>query len=1090
MSIIDASKINSRYPGSNTTSDGTINGGGDSQGASRASAPGGESFEHHSKVVDFGKKLMQKWSHLDKILGEDGPVSQDGEVGGANKGGGAADTSGTPGGPANSKSALVPADSPVQELSAAELRKTLSADTFKNVAPNGDFPKSGQERLLNTLKMASGIKAAGYNVFVTGYGGDGESIANLLKEFPPQRQNPKDYVYVRNFDNVNEPVLIIFEPGQAKPFQQAVNDKLKEVMEELPTLKGSSNVVKQRVQIEEKAMGEVHDRMTKFEKQLTDLGFGLKMVEHEDGPTGAVVGLKMLINAPAKGEEAEEGNDDAPAEATTGGGAKKQVAIVPFEAIESAVNKMDGLGLKPVFVLQKTTAGPAFVVASEEEYKKSMVAPAVKLGQEPPPAYDVAAIKGQFREFREQSLEMNAANEATQVKANKDLQAVLKDEVGKYLDKNFEGIRKDFPSEYVSHYLDGVKESIQKSLPLFINRDEALAMQDSESNGDDDGKMLFIKKKLTDSFKPNVVSTTSCDSRTGNNFPVVYEKDPTWENLLGTVQEPMMIMGGGDIPVDRHSRIKGGSILKAQGGYLVVDLLDAAQNGSLGGLLRAVKTGKLQIEPPGWSTNKPEPIPLNVKVIILDPEGYYDYLAQDRNFGENFIKAPFDRHPKAEEKNMTDFASSLQAKAEKEKLLPVAPSATAAVMEEAMGGMYSSQERFQADFGGAMDLLREANSAARQAGSKEITADHVKAALDERKSRLGMYEEREREEQGPSSENKPFVIETTGSKVGQINGLSVYMMSKGREGSVPKALYDVAKEVFGKDWMEHHEADVAQSMKNVDEQRARALNLSSSEYGTLKNAGIGYDGTFGGPSRITATAWNAEGFGVVSNDEKPKWVGPSGLKAYQNLESYFGEKFGSNGKRLFGEGRLSFEQSYGGHDGDSATMAEFSAIISAFSKIPIKQGIAITGSMDEHGMAQAIGGENFKISGFFDVCKEHGFDGTQGVIIPASNAKELMLRPDIVQAVKDGKFHIWPVKRVEDAIELLTGVKAGEKDPKTGKFQEGTVYGEVEKTLDDYRKNQKLFPEEKDKNGGSGNGVSNNGSAKDQQPHHFWNIAK
>jgi predicted ATP-dependent protease len=987
-----------------------------------------DNYEHHGKVYDLGKKLAEKLRQLGHI--EQKP-----------------------------KEELLPPDNTPMELTAEQLRKTLSPDTFAGLAPTSNFPKAGQERLLSALKMASEIENPGYNIFITRFGGDEEVVANLLKDFPPSRQNQKDFVYVRNFENVNQPSLLIFPAGKAKDFGNAVEKIINSLAADLPTLKGSSNYIQGRVDIEEKANEEVQRKLISFKTELDKMGFGMKKLEREDGLPLSLIGLKLLLPRNIKISE-EQKSEENFNEATKESGekSKREIQIVPMDLLESICSKMTGLGLNPVFVLQQTTAGPAYEIMGEKEYQDKVATPAVKLGQNPPPAYTPEAIRSQFSEFRRKSLELNAAQEAIQAQANKDLKTLLQREASQFIDERLKPLHDTYAGSnpYIKKYLDGIKESILKNLTLFVNRDETLAQASKDS---DDGDLLFVKKQLIESFKPNVLITSEA-SESSSKFPIVYEKDPTWENLLGTIQEPNIIMGK-DIPLDRHKNIKAGSLLKAQGGYLIVDLLSAARLGSLNGLLRAVRSGKLQIESPYHSSNRPEVIPLNVKVVVLDPQGYYDYLAaSDKTFEANFIKAPYDTSPKADTEIMRDFARNLLQKAKTENLLPVNPSALASIMEEAMATR-ESQEHFTADFAGAMDLLREANAIAKRNNALEISSKEVKSALDARRLRHGLTEDRIKEGQGPSSENKPFVIETKGSKVGQINGLSVYMMHASQNEMVPKDLFDVAKAAFGEDWVKAHEADLAKAKQTVDAMRQNSM---------LEDAHLGYDGTFGGPSRITATASNsAQDLHITSNDLLPNWVGPSGKKAYTNLESFFKEKFGYNNKRLFGEGRLSFEQSYSGHDGDSATLAETIALLSAFSKIPIKQGIAITGSMDEHGMAQAIGGVNFKIAGFFDECQKQGLDGTQGVVIPASNAKHLMLRPDIVQAIKEGKFHIWTVKNIDEAVEILTGVKAGKIDPKTGAYEKGTVYGEVEKTLEEYRKNQQLVEEPQ---------------------HHRWNIAK
>jgi len=207
------------------------------------------------------------------------------------------------------------------------------------------------------------------------------------------------------------------------------------------------------------------------------------------------------------------------------------------------------------------------------------------------------------------------------------------------------------------------------------------------------------------------------------------------------------------------------------------------------------------------------------------------------------------------------------------------------------------------------------------------------------------------------------------------------------------------------------------------------------------------DFMFGRPSRITAETYMGKQ-GVVNIEREAKLSGKTHDKGVLILSGYLGRTFAQN-YPLSLSISITFEQSYSGIDGDSASSTELYAIISSLSNIPIHQGIAVTGSVNQKGEIQAIGGVNQKIEGFFDVCKSKGLAGKQGVLIPRANVKNLMLKKDVIDAVKKGEFHIYQVATVEEGIEILTDVPAGISD-KDDNFPQGTVYGKVQAKLKKY----------------------------------------
>jgi predicted ATP-dependent protease len=292
------------------------------------------------------------------------------------------------------------------------------------------------------------------------------------------------------------------------------------------------------------------------------------------------------------------------------------------------------------------------------------------------------------------------------------------------------------------------------------------------------------------------------------------------------------------------------------------------------------------------------------------------------------------------------------------------------------------------------DLIREADFWAGRGGSATVTRAYVKQAIEEKIYRSNRIEERIQELIAEGT----IMVDTSGSEVGQVNGLSVITLG---------------------------------------------------------------DYTFGRPSRVTARVFMGKG-GMVNIEREVKLSGPIHDKGVLILSGYLGGKF-AHDKPLSFSASICFEQSYEGIEGDSASSTELYALLSVLSGIPIKQGIAVTGSVNQLGKVQPIGGVNYKIEGFFAVCKAHGLTGDQGVMIPRSNLRNLMLKDEVVEAVKEGKFHIWSVETIDQGIEILTGVPAGEKGP-DGCYPEGTINHKVDLRLKEILENMKKFSASGEKN--------------------------
>jgi len=393
---------------------------------------------------------------------------------------------------------------------------------------------------------------------------------------------------------------------------------------------------------------------------------------------------------------------------------------------------------------------------------------------------------------------------------------------------------------------------------------------------------------------------------------------------------------------------------------------------------------------------EPQPIPLNVKIVLLGERMLYYLMHQhDPDFSELFkVAADFEDEMNRTDDNNMAYARLISTLARKESLRHFDRPAVTRVIERS-ARLVGDSERLSTHMQSIADLLREADYWADQDGVDVVSEEHVQAAIDAQKRRAGRIEERMQE----SILRETILVDTDGEVVGQINGLSVIMLG---------------------------------------------------------------NYAFGRPSRITARARMGKGE-VIDIERQVELGGPLHSKGVMILSSFLGSRFASD-RPLSLSASLVFEQSYGGVDGDSASSAELYALLSALSEVPIKQSFAVTGSVNQRGQVQAIGGVNEKIEGFFDICKSRGLTGDQGVLIPQSNVKHLMLRQEVVDAVADGNFHVYPIETVDQGIEILTGMPAGEMDD-DGVFPEGTINRSVVDRLEEMAETQREFnrpPQEED----------------------------
>lgn len=480
-------------------------------------------------------------------------------------------------------------------------------------------------------------------------------------------------------------------------------------------------------------------------------------------------------------------------------------------------------------------------------------------------------------------------------------------------------------------------------------------------------------------FRVNVL-VDNADTKTA---PVIFETNPNYKNLFGSIERVWDRTG---MWRTDFSKIKAGSVLRADRGFLVINALDALlEVGVWPTLKRTLRNRRLEITSGdpysalfGASGMKPEPVAIDLKVIMIgDPQIYSLLASADEDFKKVFkVRADFDWVMDLCEAAVGEYTQVIKALCQKERLRPFDRSGVRGVVEYG-ARLAGRQNKLSTRFNIVSELLTEADHWAGKAKAKAVGYEHVQEAINRRRDRVRLSEVKLQE----AIRQGTIFIDVRGSKPGQVNGLAVY---------------------------------------------------DTGEY------------AFGLPARITAKT-GVGSAGIINIEREAQLSGPTHDKGVYILSGYLRQKFARR-QPLVLSASICFEQSYGGVDGDSASSTEVYALLSDLSGLPIRQDLAVTGSVNQQGEIQPIGGVNWKIEGFFEACRARGLTGTQGVIIPKANLPDLMLRPDVVQAVKDGKFHIYAVGTIDEGVELLTGVPSGAADA-NGAYPDDTVSGKVMKRL-------------------------------------------
>ena len=755
------------------------------------------------------------------------------------------------------------------ELKFTELRNFINVSDIKKASDdaNGEPTLIGQPRATDALRFALRSQSPRHNLIISGYSGCGRSsfAERICAYYAAKKEPPNDIVYAYNFENPNEPQVLVLPPGRGIELKNKMSELLVKLERVLPLAYRLSGFETRRA--------ELFMRLKNFNDRLSQdmlvLAERFNFVYSPQSQNGFAVFDTPIIDG-------------------------KQLSAEDF--VKLPAYEKDVIDSKAVFLQGQMAFTMTRLKVREQQTRKQIKNLEYTIG-----LFAIGA----------------AINE----------------------------IAKDFLEEPdVLEYLKAVKESLLENLQAYLDE-----IPDEEFQSEHDSQMR--KKRTDDEIKYEINVLISSEKA-----PVIVEHNPTYTSFVGEVEFDGEFNGGGS----NLTKIRPGTLHKANGGYLILKARDLLKNNSLWeALRRAILTEKINIEPArdfpqGAPPNiiRPQPAPFSAKIVLIGSPWQFDALSiMDDQFEKLFsVCAPFDYEIRTKDENLARLASFIKNYVKNKIKMSVVQEAVKVFIEFSMREA-QSKRYFSADFGVLCETIEEAAYIAQSENSKKLREEHAQKALRAREYRRSLYEEK----------NSDYIIsdiiniETQGTRVGQINGLAMM-------------------------------------------------------------------GNFAKPVKITATTYMGKA-GVISIDKEADLSGRVHVKGSNTLIGYLGHTFAKE-TPLTLSARIAFEQSYGGIDGDSASMAETIALISSLADVPIKQNIAITGSMNQLGYAQAIGGVTPKIEGFFDLVNERGLDGSQGVIIPRANVQDLALKSEVIEAVKNNLFRVFAIEHITEAFLPLTGIEA------------------------------------------------------------------
>ena len=770
----------------------------------------------------------------------------------------------------------------------------------------------GQERAVDAIRFGTEIQRRGFNLFVLGSPGLGKHVAvtQHLEQKAASEPQPKDWVYVNNFDVNHKPKAIELSAHRGAVLQKGMAGVIDHLKGAIPALFESEDYRNRRKAIDESMEGSHKANLEALSEKAKAAGIALMQTQQ---------GLAM---APIKDGE-----------------------VMPQEV---------------------------FNALPDDEKKRIQ--------------QTIAELQKELASIMEELPRLNQARREKVRDYNRQLAAVAITQALRDVSQAF------WDNEDVKAYLEAVKQDLIDHIELFVptgapEQPPVPGMpQVPDAAALDEARFRRYEINIVIGDGAEAATDESDDGETpsavGAGSPVIYEDYPTLGNLVGRIEHRAQM---GAMMTD-FTLIKPGAIHRANGGYLLLEARRLlSEPYAWDALKRALRNGCIKIEAPGAASNpmttttlEPEPISLDVKVVLFgDRQLYYQLAAMDPDFNDLFkVTADFEEMLDREDDADLLYARLLGSIAKREDIRPLDPSAAARVIDHS-ARLSGSSDKLSVRMGPVVDLIREADFWAADAGDDVLSAKHIERALDEQERRISRVRERSYE----TITDDTILIDTDGAKVGQINGLSVLQLG-------------------------------------------------------------GF--SFGKPTRITARIGMGNGR-VVDIEREVELGGPLHTKGVLILSGFLSARFAQSYPMSLAA-TLVFEQSYGGVDGDSASSTELYALLSALADVPIKQSLAVTGSVNQYGEIQAIGGVNEKIEGFFEICEHRGLTGDQGVLIPPANVRNLMLAPKVVAAAKEGMFRIHAVQTIDQGIELMTGVPAGERN-EHGEFPEGSINHLVEQRI-------------------------------------------
>lgn len=793
----------------------------------------------------------------------------------------------------------------IKELNVKDLKNECEIEDFKFKKTTELEPFNGiigQERAMNAIKTAMQIPQKGFNLYLCGSIGIGKTayalsvVNNLAKDQPV----PNDICYVYNFENPNEPISIVLEPGMGLEFKRDMNRFISSLLNRLSKDLTGDMYEKEKKNILDRYEHAKEKIMKEFDKSTFEQGF--KVRNTKDGIYFSPVHNGVVLN-----EDAYKVLDEKSKKYFEEKGPKIQ------EQTLQVLKKLDNLDKEAKSVI--------------EEWESNLTTFAV-------------------------------------TQCMSDLKIKYKNNLK------------------IQNFLYSIQSDVIKNIDYIKQYEES----QSKNNQQVPQQMMVQMSRMTinkpwDNYRVNLL----VDNDKLMHAPVIQCKNPNYYDLFGKLEFETSPAG----TRTNYMLLKPGLVHKANGGYLIVNVRDVLSNQpTWEAFKRVIRNQELSIDssrdiaqPITIASLKPEPIAINMQVILIGSEMHYQQLAaMDADFKKLFkVKADFeDTYPRNNE-NIEKLARYIAFVEKKHKLLPFLASAVKEIVE------YSSRcandkNKLTAVLQDISDIAIESSFIAKQGKKKSVSDKEVKQAYVTRAERFGKYNDNLNQ----MITDGDIMISTSGEKVGQINGLTIMMNG---------------------------------------------------------------DLSFGHVVRVTANTFIGKS-GVINIEREVSMSGNTHSKGVYILSAYIGEKYAQDNP-LSLTASICFEQLYNGVDGDSASSTELYAILSSLSGIAIKQSLAVTGSVNQKGEIQPVGGVTDKIEGFFRVCKSKGLNGENGVIIPIQNVKNLNLSDEIIKAVEDGKFHIYPISSIDEGIEVLTGMKSG-KLLETGEYEKNSINYLVQKKLRKY----------------------------------------